>query len=272
MADSSPLVLLRGGGDLATGVAARLWRSGFWVVVTEIEQPLMVRRLVALGEAVYAGKVQVEDLRALRVDDAERALAALQSDTIPVLVDPQAESRTALDPIAIVDGRMTKAPPDLGIEAAPLVIGLGPEFEAGLNCHAVVETNRGHRMGRVMWTGSAEPDTGVPDPVRGQSVDRVLRAQANGIFEPEAEIGSLVKSGALLARINGEQLHAPFDGALRGLLHWGVRVRFGLKVGDLDPRNDPTLCRLISDKSLAVGGGVLEALLSRPEIRRQLAD
>lgn len=264
-------MLLRGGGDLATGVAARLWRSGFWVVVTEIEKPLAVRRLVALAEAVYAGTVQVEDLRAALADDPGSAGELLRDGWIPVLVDPEAASRTVFDPVALVDARMTKASPELGMDAAPLVVGLGPGFRAGLDCHAVVETSRGHRMGRALWQGSAERDTGLPDSMAGQDVQRVLRAPAAGVFEPLTEIGSLVKRGNELARVSGCSLTAPFDGALRGLLHWGIEVPAGLKVGDLDPRNDPTLCSLISDKSLAIGGGVLEALLAQPAIRAQLA-
>ncbi len=266
-----PIVLLRGGGDLATGVAARLWRSGFWVVVTEIERPLAVRRLVALAEAVYEDSVTVEDLTAARVDSVEQALRSLQDGAIPVLVDPDAECRTELEPAALIDGRMRKRDPELGRDAAPLVIGLGPGFRAGVNCHVAIETNSGHRMGRVIWEGTAEPDTGVPDPVAGRAVDRVLRAPAAGLFQPLVEIGTLVKRGTVLAEVDGAILEAPFDGALRGLLHWGVEVRADLKVGDLDPRNDPALCALISDKALAVGGGALEALLSRPDIRARLA-
>jgi len=240
-------------------------------VVTEIERPLAVRRLVALAEVVYAGEVEIEDLRGRRVSDAAEARRALEAGVIPVLVDPSAGSRRELQPMAVVDARMTKAASDLGIDAAPLVIGLGPGFEAGVNCHAVVETNRGHRMGRVIWSGMAEPDTQVPDPVAGQDLDRVLRAPAVGTFKSRAKLADSVKRGDLLAVVGNAELLAPFDGVLRGLLHDGVEVKAGLKVGDLDPRNDPELCRLISDKALAVGGGVLEALLARPEIRRRLA-
>ena len=267
-----PLVLLRGGGDLATGVAARVWRAGFRVVVTEIERPLAVRRLVALAEAVYAGEVEIEGLPGRRVWDATGASRALEAGVIPVLVDPGSSVRAELQPVALVDGRMTKAPPDLGMDAAPLVIGLGPGFVAGGNCHAVVETNRGHRMGRVIWSGTVEPDTQVPDPVAGQAVDRVLRAPAAGVFEGRARLADRVKRGDLLGVVVKVELRAPFDGVLRGLLHDGVEVQAGLKVGDLDPRNDPELCHLISDKALAVGGGVLEALLTRPEIRRRLIE
>lgn len=264
-------MLVRGGGDLATGVAARLWRSGFWVVVTEIEQPLAVRRLVALAVAVYADEVEVEDLRARRAADVAAARTALGQGWIPVLVDAEANCRVELQPAGLVDARMTKRPPELSMHSAPLVIGLGPGFAAGENCHAVVETNRGHRMGRVIWNGASEPDTQVPDPVGGQAANRVLRAAGPGVFRGVVELADRVSRGDLLARVGNSELVAPFDGIVRGLLHDGVEVTKGFKVGDLDPRGDPALCRLISDKALAVGGGVLEALLTRPEIRRQLA-
>jgi xanthine dehydrogenase accessory factor len=277
MTDQPPLVLLRGGGDLATGVAARLWRTGFRVVVTEIARPLAVRRLVSLAEAIYEGTTIVEDLRGQRVEETTAIHELLDQGMIPVLVDPTAECRHELAPAAIVDARMTKSArttksaPSLPLKAASMMVGLGPGFSAGDDVHAVVETNRGHRMGRVIWEGSAQPDTGVPDPVNGKDVERVLRAPADGMFEPTAEIGSLVASGSGLAEISGVALTAPFDGVLRGLLHTGIEVSTGAKVGDLDPRGDLTLCSLISDKSLAVGGGVLESLLSQEAIREQLA-
>ncbi len=264
-------MLVRGGGDLATGVAARLWRSGFWVVITEILQPLAVRRLVALAEAVYADEFVVEDLQARRVADVEAAQASLRQGVIPVLVDPEATCRVQLQAAALVDGRMRKQPPELGIDSAPLMIGLGPGFVAGENCHAVVETNRGHRMGRVTWNGTSEPDTQLPDPVGGHAANRVLRAPDSGVFVGTVRLADHVQRGDLLASVGATELRAPFEGIVRGLLHDGVAVSKGLKVGDLDPRADPDLCRLISDKALAVGGGVLEAVLSRPAIRRQLA-
>lgn len=267
-----PLVLIRGGGDLATGVAARLHRAGFSVVVLEIAQPLAVRRLVALAEAAYAGQVVIEDLRGLRCADVETALAALRDGWIPVLVDPEAGCRSQLRPGALVDGRMLKASPELGMEAAPLVIGLGPGFTAGLDCHAVVETHRGHHMGRVLWRGGAEPDTAIPEPMAGFDRERILRAPASGAIEGRRPLGSVVRKGDDIALVGGVPLVAPFDGALRGLMHDGLVVAQGTKIGDLDPRGVASYCFEISDKSLAVGGGVLEALLSRPEIRRRLGD
>ncbi|MFP3853843.1 MAG: selenium-dependent molybdenum cofactor biosynthesis protein YqeB [Anaerolineales bacterium] len=266
-----PRVLLRGGGDLATGVAARLHRAGFSVLVTEIEQPLAVRRLVSLAEAVYQARVTIEDLIGRRVDTTEDADASWRKGEIPVMVDPPAASRVRINPLALIDARMRKKPPEIGREAAPLVVGLGPGFQAGQNCHAVVETNRGHHLGRVFWTGQAEADTGVPGTVKGYDVDRVLRAPADGEVQAETELGTVVDEGHLIATVGGAPLEAPFRGALRGLIHDGLSVKEGTKIGDLDPRAEPSYCFEISDKALSVGGGVLEALLSRRLIRQQLA-
>ncbi len=265
-----PLVLIRGGGDLATGVAARLHRSGFCVVVLEIAQPRAIRRSVALAEAIYAGEVDVEDMHGVRCADVGAVRGALDQGWIPVLVDPAADSRHVLEPLALIDARMRKVPPELGLEAAPFVVGLGPGFTAGVDCHAVVETQRGHHLGRVLWQGQAAPDSGVPEAVAGHDRDRVLRAPESGTLQARLPLGAMVRAGAEIARVGSVPLLAPFDGALRGLLHDGLEVVQGEKVGDLDPRGVPAYCFEISDKSLAVGGGVLEALLSRPEIRRRL--
>jgi xanthine dehydrogenase accessory factor len=191
---------------------------------------------------------------------------------IPVMIDPTCEivlrpGTPFQKPLVLVDARMTKQPPDLGIDAAPLVVGLGPGFVAGQNCHAAIETNRGHYLGRVIWQGSPEADTGIPEAVARRQADRVLRAPVNGTFSSKRKIGSLVKTGQLIAKVSDEPIIAPFKGVLRGLIHDGVVVKAGSKVGDIDPRGDPQYATLVSEKSLAIGGGVLEALLTRPEIR-----
>ena len=266
----APLVLVRGGGDLASGVILRLARSGIRVIVCEIAQPLAVRRLVAFAEAVYAGEIMVEDVPAHSASGVSDALHLASQGIVPVMVDPFAESRIILKPVVIIDGRMTKRPPELGKDAAPLVIGLGPGFAAGENCHAVIETQRGPFLGRAIWQGKAAPDTGEPDTVSQVRAERVLRAPDDGIFVTYASIGDHLAAGQVIAEVNSQLLAAPFSGLLRGLLHSGIRVARNLKVGDLDPRNDPRLCRLVSDKALAIGGGVLEVLLTRPEIRTQL--
>lgn len=277
----SALVFLRGGGDLASGVALRLHRAGLRLLVTELPQPLAVRRLVSFSEAVYRGEIEVEGVLGRRVDELDQALACLDEGVIPVRVDPPCQSlqeygrRFAPPHRAIkilVDGRMTKRPPELGLEAADLVIGLGPGFSAGQNCHAVIETNRGHNLGRVIWDGAAEADTGVPERVLQHDYDRVLRAPAGGVLEVQAEIGEQITAGQVVAQVAGQPVRAAFDGVLRGILHPGLEVRPGMKIGDIDPRGDPGHCRSVSDKALAVGGGVLEAILSVPELRPHLWD
>jgi len=269
------LIHIRGGGDLASGVALRLHRAGLKVLITEQPQPLAVRRLVSFAEAVYRGEITVEGVTARLVQNVADILDALKEDVIPVYVDPEYKLGHASDsslstPLALVDARMTKDTPDLGIDAAPLVIGLGPGFVAGENCHAAIETNRGHFLGRVIWQGPTESDTGIPSPVANHQVDRVLRAPADGIFYGRVEIGSRVKRGQIIAEVFSKPMLAPFDGILRGLIHDGLAVERGMKVGDLDPRDDPRYASMVSEKSLAIGGGVLEALLTLPEIRNLL--
>jgi len=268
---STALILIRGGGDLATGVAARLHRVGFSVVLLEIEQPLAVRRRAALAEAVYAGRVRIEEIEGVRAANAAEVPPILDSGAIPVLVDAPAASLGGLAPKVIVDARMRKAASELPRDAALLTIGLGPGFTAGVDCHAVVETRRGHRLGRVIWNGPAASDTKTPEAVEGYAVDRVLRAPSPGVMRGLREIGAVLREGETVFAIDSVTVRAPFDGALRGLLHDGLRVETGMKVGDLDPRGDPRYCFEISDKALAVGGGVLEAVLSRAELRRALA-
>jgi xanthine dehydrogenase accessory factor len=264
------LILIRGGGDLASGVALRLQRAGMRVVIAELAQPQMVRRAVSFGEAVYAGQVTVEDVEALRVADIPEAGEALDQGKIAVLVDPELSCLGDLRPIVLVDARMTKRPPETGLDAAPLVIGLGPGFSAADNCHAVVETQRGHSLGRVFWQGSAAEDTGVPGSIASHNLDRVLRAPKSGQLQPRFAIGDHVRKGEIIAVVDGEAVLAPFDGVLRGLVHSSLLVTAGMKIGDLDPRNEPVYCFRVSDKALAIGGGVLEAMLARPEIRGQL--
>ena len=272
MTRSAPLVVIRGGGDLATGVAARLVRSGFAVAITELHQPLAIRRSVALAEAVYRGETAVEDLTARRVGSPGRALEESARGVIPVLIDPEAESLPDLHPVVLVDGRMRKRPNELGCRAAAMVIGLGPGFLAGEDCHAVIETKRGHRLGRVIWKGPAEPNTGSPGEVGGQSAQRILRAPADGHVEAREEIGARLEEGQLVAEVSGYEVRAPFAGVLRGLIHSEVPVTAGMKIGDVDPRGEASSCWEISDKALAIGGGVLEALLSRRDIRRCLGE
>ena len=268
----APLVLIRGGGDLATGAAARLHRAGFAVVVTELRQPLVLRRTVALAEAAYLGEASVEDLTGRRVGSPAQALEQAQSGVIPVLIDPECDSCEELRPVALVDARMRKKPNELGLGAAGLVVGLGPGFVAGEDSHAVVETKRGHRLGRVLWDGSAEADTRIPEAIGGHAARRVLRAPVDGAVETQHDIGALLTQGQVVALVGGVEVRAPFDGILRGLIHPGLSVPAGTKIGDVDPRGDVSYCLEISDKALAIGGGVVEALLTRRDIRRRLGE
>ena len=263
------IILVRGGGDLASGVAIRLFRAGLNVMITELPEPLTVRRSVAFSEAIYERDVTVEGVSARAISDLTdmlKILNVIARKQIPVLVDPQCKSARTIHPLVIVDARMTKQQPEPLSHNSLLYLGLGPGFTAPTNCHAVIETQRGHTLGRVIWEGASLIDTSKPsgDP------RRVLRAPFDGVLTSNAKIGDKFEVGQPIARIGDQDISAPFTGILRGLLHSGVRAVKGMKVGDIDPRNDPILCQLISDKSLAVGGGVLEALLTRPEVRNKL--
>jgi xanthine dehydrogenase accessory factor len=249
-------ILIRGGGDIASGVALRLHRTGYHVFITELNHPLAVRRTVSFAETVYEGEWMVEEVKARRAESVAQAVEFSRNGLIPVLVAPELEIVT-LNYDALVDARLTKAIVDYQISPQPMIIGLGPGFTAGRNCHAVVETNRGHTLGRVYWNGSAQPDTATPegDP------HRVLRAPTDGIVVGYVEIGQHVEADQIVASVGGEQVASPLKGIVRGLIRPGLSVSKGLKIGDIDSRDDPDLCRLVSDKALAVGGGVLEAVL-----------
>jgi xanthine dehydrogenase accessory factor len=240
------------------------------VLIAELPQPLAVRRLVSFGTAVYSGEITVEGITARRVadySDTLRILQVLSKGHIPVFVDPEAKAVPWLHPTVVVDARMTKQHAELIPTPVQLILGLGPGFTAGENCHAVVETHRGHMLGRVYWNGSALADTGEPDAVGERRGERVLRATVEGEITAHAEIGDHLEAGQLVCEIGGQPVTAPFKGVLRGLLQPGLHVAAGVKIGDVDPRDDPSYCTLVSDKSLAVGGGVMEAILSKVELR-----
>jgi len=263
------LVVLRGGGDLATGVAYRLHKAGFPLVVLELPRPLVVRRRVALATAVVKDIVRVEDLVGRRVATWREARAMAYSDQIPVLVAPDWPPKDSSNDLAgrpkaikvLVDARMAKRNIDTNIDQAPLVIALGPGFSAGSDCHAVVETKRGHFLGRAIWRGAALPDTGRPGTIAGKGQERVLRSPAAGSVTWQVEIGDSVVEGQPLGQVGSQLLSAPFAGVIRGLIAPGLEVPAGYKIGDLDARADRQACFTISDKALAVGGGVLEVIL-----------
>jgi xanthine dehydrogenase accessory factor len=258
-----PIILVRGGGEMATGVVHRLVRSGFRVCITEIPEPLAVRREVSFCEAVLEGFKEVEGLVACRAASEKEILESWEKRLIPLAVDPECKIREWLKPRVLVDATLAKKNTGTRMSDAPLVIGLGPGFRAGVDVHLVVETNRGHDLGRVIEEGEAEPDTGVPGEIGGYTRERVLRAPAAGSFRIKKHIGDPVQKGEEVAEVAGVGVEALITGVLRGILRDGSFVSPGMKVGDIDPRGIRSHCFTISDKARAIGGGVLEAILMR---------
>ena len=257
------LCIVRGGGDLATGVVYRLRRAGLPVLILELDRPRTVRRGAAFAEAMFVGEATVNGLLARRMTlpDLFDPLAAA-SQFIPVLIDPEGEAIRRWRPAVVVDARLAKQPLDTTLTDAPFVVGLGPGFAAGAHCHAIIETNRGHDLGRVLWQGSALPDTGQPEAVLGFENERVLRAPQAGTLRAHKAIGDFVQYSDLIAEVGGQPVLAPFIGILRGLIYDGLVVAAHEKIGDIDPRGNHEACFTISDKALAVGGGVVEAVLT----------
>lgn len=256
---SERLVIVRGGGDLATGTIYRLWKLGFAVLALEIECPLVVRRTVAVAQAVFDGECAVEGMRAVKISSPEEFDPSLG---INVLIDPSAESTKTLKPEIVVDALIAKYNNGTRRNMAPIVIGLGPGFSAPDDVHAVIETQRGHSLGRVIWRGAAEPNTGDPGMVGGYGRERLLRAPANGSVKEFCRIGDSVAENEIIAEVAGVPVKTVLAGVVRGLIHPSVTVVKGQKIGDIDPRNDPSYCQTISDKALSVAGGVLEAVFS----------
>jgi len=255
------LILIRGAGDLASGIALRLFRSGLSVVMTDLPHPTSIRRTVSFSEAIVHGEIVVEDVTAKRAESAAEALELLNDGAIPVLADPECTCRAELKPHVVVDAILAKRNLGTKITDAPIVIGVGPGFTAGEDCHAVVETMRGHTLGRAIYEGSALPNTNIPGLIGGFAGERVLRAPADGIFRSVASIGDLVNEGDTVGYVGDAPMKCTISGVLRGLIANGTMVHKGMKSGDVDPRGDVSYCQTVSDKALAIGGGVLEAIL-----------
>lgn len=254
-------VLIRGAGDIATGIALRLHRAGFQVVMTDLQKPTAIRRTVCFSQAIVCGEMMVEEVRAVHAFDVAAAEEIWAKGAIPVLADPLCSCRTALHPNALVDAILAKRNLGTTIHDAPVVVGIGPGFTAGEDCHAVVETMRGHTLGRAIYQGNALSNTAIPGLIGGYAGERVLRAPDDGIFHTVLSIGAQVRSGDVAGTVNGLPMRCTIDGVLRGLLADGTPVYKGMKSGDVDPRCKEEYCYTASDKALAVGGGVLEALL-----------
>ena len=260
------LVIVRGGGDIATGTIMKLYKSGFKVLVLETYEPSAIRRNVAFSEAVYQGSKKVEDTVCYLAKDLDDAVRLLEEGKLAMLVDPKGESIAKLKPVAVVDGILAKKNIGTKKDMAPITIALGPGFEAGVDVDAVIETRRGHRLGRVIYEGSAEANTGVPGIIAGYGKERVIHSPAAGTLINVCAITDRVNKGDLIAYVdNGSgriPIKATIDGILRGLIRDGYSVTEGFKIADIDPRiEEYDNCFTISDKARCIAGGVLEAIM-----------
>lgn len=258
------VVLIRGAGEMASGVAHRLHQSHFKICMLEVTQPLAVRREVSFCEVIYDGEKEVEGVRVKLISKPEQIQPVWKAEKIPLLVDPDLKkTKHFLKPDILIDAIMAKKNLGTQINDAPLVIGLGPGFTAGKDVHVVIETNRGQHLGKVIWSGTAEPDTGISGDIGGYTFQRVLRTMKKGTFHPHKAIGDRVNKGSVVAVVDDFPVIAEISGLVRGLLREGVEVKKGMKVGDIDPRGKKEFCFTISEKARAIGGGVLEAILYR---------
>ena len=289
MPADKPLALIRGGGDLGTGVALRLHRAGWRVLITELSRPLVIRRAVAFASAIYEGSIEVEGTLGRHVGPDQLA-ARWASDEIPVMIDPDRIRTAQFSPVAVIDAIMAKSNTGTTMGDAPIVVALGPGFTAGVDCHAVVETQRGHNLGRVYYQGAAQPNTGIPGNLGGQDAQRAVHAPVAGVFYAHCQIGDRLKAGAVIGRVIsvdvsltdsaagraawrlaaidrdasqplGVVVKTKIGGIVRGVLHDGLTIAANTKIADVDPRGEAEYCFTVSDKAWAVGGGALEAVL-----------
>ncbi|MEA4973107.1 MAG: selenium-dependent molybdenum cofactor biosynthesis protein YqeB [Candidatus Metalachnospira sp.] len=254
--------VIKGSGDIASGIALRLKHAKFDIVMTDLKQPTAIRRTVCFSQAIINGIVTVEDVTAENAKDIEEIRAVLDKGNIAVIADESAECIMELKPDIVIDAILAKKNIGTKISDAPVVIAVGPGFEAGVDCHAVVETQRGHYLGRVFLKGRAAENTGVPGNIGGYTVERIIRAVKDGMFRPVCGIGDVVEAGQTVAYVDDEPVKCLIGGVLRGILPDNTMVYKGMKSGDVDPRCNIEHCYSVSDKALAVGGGVLEACLA----------
>ena len=255
------MILIKGAGDLASGVAVRLAHCGFPIVMTDLPHPTSIRRTVCFSEAILRGFFTVEDVTAEYAETFDDIPAIFEKGHIAIVADPDAHCIKALHPEVVVDAILAKRNLGTKLTDAPVVIALGPGFTASVDCHAVIETMRGHDLGRVILDGPAAPNTGIPGNIAGFTTERVLRAPKDGIFNEIHHIGDSVEKDEPVAEVDGKPLPAPLHGVIRGLLPTGTSVFKGMKSGDIDPRGVLNHCYTVSDKARAIGGGVLEAIL-----------
>jgi xanthine dehydrogenase accessory factor len=257
-------IIIRGAGEMATGTACRLYNAGFRkLLMTEIDKPLSVRRLVSFSEALHEGSWTVEGVEAVAIQTLDQVGTLWQEHRVPVIADPAASSKAIFRPDVLVDAILAKRNLGTTMDDAPLVIGFGPGFYAGRDAHCVIETNRGHDLGRLIFQGEPAADTGNPGEIQGHTTLRVLRSPADGIFESDQHIGTMVEKGQLVGQVAGQPVNASLNGVIRGLIRPGTPVSQRLKIGDIDPRGNPSYCDTISEKARAIGGSALEAILMR---------
>jgi xanthine dehydrogenase accessory factor len=265
------IIIVRGAGDLATGVIAMLHRAGFHVIALESDEPTCIRRTVSFAEALYDDQFAVEGIQATYAKNIPEALEAISSGAIPVMIDPLCSILGEIHPDILIDAILAKRNLGTRIDMAPLVIALGPGFTAGTDCHYVIETQRGHDLGRVISEGSAAPNTGIPGIIGGVGKERVVHSPASGVFIEHRRIGDSVKAGEVIAQVGlsqggTEDVKATINGCLRGLLHGGLEVFTGMKVADIDPRDEASYIFSISDKARTIAGGVLELVCARSRL------
>lgn len=259
------LALIKGAGDIASGIAVRLKRAKFDIAMTDIERPTAIRRTVCFSQAIVNGWAYVEDIKTERAQSIDDIYEIIKRGNIAVIADEKAECIKTLKPYFVIDAILAKKNLGTSIDDAPVVIGVGPGFRAGVDCHAVIETQRGHYLGRVILEGSAAENTGVPGNIGGYTTERIIRAVKDGIFTPVCQIGDIVEAGQTVAYVDGEPVKCLIGGVLRGILPENTPVYKGMKSGDVDPRCKKEHCYTVSDKASAVGGGVLEAMLRLKE-------
>lgn len=258
---SSYKVIIKGGGDLASAVAYRLHQSGFPVIITETSHPKMVRRAVSFGNSIYEKTWTVEGVTSDYVDSVEQVEEILSKGHIPVLIDPECKVLEQLNPTVLVDATLAKRNIKTSIKDAPIVIGLGPGFTAQENAHVVIETQRGHDLGKVILNGAAIPNTSIPGNIEGYTHERVFRAPNAGLLKTKVDIGDMVEKDDILCFVDETPVRAKISGVVRGMIHSDLMVKDGQKLGDVDPRKNERYCYTISDKGRAIAGGVLETIL-----------
>ncbi len=255
------VVVIRGGGDIATGVAHRLHRSGFKVLIIEIEKPTVIRRTVSFAQAAFDGQTIVEGVKAIKVNNIEEIYNCWENRDIPIIIDEELKILKEIKADVLVDAILAKRNLGTSRAMAPITIGLGPGFEAGVDVDVVIETQRGHYLGSLIFEGFAEPNSGIPGIIGGYGKERVIHSPADGIIQHISKIGDLVKKDDTIAFIGEVPVKASIDGVLRGLIMGGLEVNKGLKIADVDPRGIQIYCNSISEKARAIGGGALEAIL-----------